>query len=136
MSILGSDLINQELPFEAMPDACLLQRMDIHDLHHKPHHALASMDLWVAKGAELAGLQIVIWPCEWSEPHGNYPAGYIMNTSLIEPPFDPRWGDCFPKEDFFSSYQHMEEIIERHTFGMLNIARLKELNRIWNQLKS
>lgn len=136
MSILDPDTLQQEhLSLDALPDACLLQRIDVHDLHHKPHHALASMDLRVAKGAELVGLQIVIWPCEWSEPHGKYPGGYIMNTSLLEQTYDPRWGSHFPQEDFFSSYQHMGEILQRHTHGMLNMERLYNLNRIYNSLR-
>ena len=134
MSILSSDIIDQELPFDALPDACLFQRIDIHDLHHKPHHAFSSADLWVAKGAELAGLQMVIWPCEWSTPHGNFPGGYILNSSLIEQTYDPRWGDHFPEEDFFSSYKHFDEILQRHTHGMLNLNRLTELNRLYNSL--
>lgn len=133
MSILDADLIAQELPFEAMPDACLLQRIS-KDKVLRSRHMDIQDEVWEAKGAELAGLQMTFWECPWSTPHGNYPGGYIMHSALIEQPYDPRWGDDFPKEDFFSSYQHMEEIIERHTHGMLNMSRLKELNRIWNKL--
>ena len=136
MSILDADIIQQTLPFEAMPDACLLERIDRSEVKINLHHTLPET-VYVARGAELAGLRMIIWPCEWSQPHGDiYPGGYIMNSSLIEQPYDPRWGDSFPKEDFFSSYQHMEEIIERHTGGMLNMSRLKNLNRIYNDLKN
>lgn len=134
MSILDADILQQELPFEAAPDALGLKPINRQEVLRTRHGDIPNK-VWVAKGAELAGVQMTFWDCPWSTPHGMYPDGYIVHTALIEPPYDPRWGDDFPKEDFCSSYQHMEEIIERQTHGMLNISRLKRLNKIYDGLK-
>lgn len=135
MSILDADILQQELPFEAAPDALGLKRINRTDVIRSRHEDIPT-DVWSAPGAALAGIQMTFWECPWSTPHGMYPGGYIVHTNLIEQPYDPRWGDVFPREDFCSSYQHMEEIIERHTHGMLNIARLKRLNNLYDELKN
>lgn len=131
MGVLSDDIL-KELPFDAMPDACILEE------HSRAHTKTAGKwdvpeMVWVAPGAALAGLEITIWECPYEGPKGKWKKGFIMHSELIEKPYDPRWGDWFPKEDYFSSYQHMDEIIQRHTHGMLNLNRLKELNRIWNR---
>lgn len=92
-------------------------------------------EVWIAKGTELVGLQVAIWPCPFSKPNGVFPDGYVMYSVLLEQTYNPNWGAHFPQEDFFSSYIHMDEIIQRHTCGMLNLKRFIELNRIYNNIK-
>lgn len=129
MGLLDPDLINKGLPFEAMPDACLLTPTPTAKITHGRKFELPEI-VYVAEGARLINLQMIFYP--WDKA-----PGWIINTRLIEPPYDPRWGDIFPEEDYFSNrWSHMEEMIERHTKGMLNIERLKNLNKIYRDIST
>lgn len=128
MGLLDPDLINKELPFEAMPDACILTPTSKIHINHPRKLELPEM-VYVAFGARLINLQMIFYPYDRCE-------GWIMDTSLNDMPYDPRWGDGYPRNDYFSNrWSHMEEMLERHTHGMLNIERLKQLNRIWNEMR-
>lgn len=131
MSVLDPNIGKQELPFiGVMPDACLLDERDRRDTKLAGRNLNAPDRVFMAEGAKLVGLEITIWRC----PYANTIPGYVMHTELIHEPHDRRWAHGYPFEDFFSSYQHMDEIIQRHTNCMLNLERLKNLNRICHNL--
>lgn len=129
MSLLDPDLINKELTFDAMPDALGLIKISREDIMHNRKFELPGT-LYMAQGAQLINIQMIFYP------HDAAP-GWIIESDLISKPYDPRWGDTFPRRDFFSNrWPHLEEMLERHTSGMLNIERLVNLNRIFKSIST
>lgn len=125
MSVLSDDPVTQDDLFECLPRTLGFVQIK------KPEYLREDFaEYWRAPGAELVGLNIVIWRYI---PGRTALSGYIMDTRRTDKSYDPTW-DLEQEQDFFSSFQHCDEILCRHTKGMLNINRLQNLNRIWKEI--